>query len=655
MYGSVEYADGTTRVHDVRISKTGVTRKHYLSTAGICFLVVTCLVALQFSQQIRAGISPNIPFIVLQEIYGRRHEHHKEEIESSPSIEAHLDFDFKTSNEYTSREPSIGSEYRWITAHHFMEPYRVTTFNVTDPRVGTKYTWLVTAPSYAAENDTNLQGFAVEYVCKHPGEYNVTLREWDVWTWKIFRKMSASVQCRYVRREVRSLAPRDQEAFLNAMVTIYRMDVEMAYSLYGSNFAPISDFVKAHNVLAGDRICDHLHDGYGFLTQHSGLSRWFEYVLQLVDPMIALPYWDYTFEGQLFSVTKDMSIWRDSLLFSDEWFGSVNDNFEVKTGRFAYTTVAWNAHNISNTANAYGFMRAPWNQNNVPYITRFNSSYGFTFTAAPDCEAHMKVLLYNNWMDFGREIMYSPHGPMHIMIGGVGNSNWMNKLKALDYRMSDAMYWAPSGFSLQKNMYRSGWLNCPDTCSLDTPTTECRCVCKNISKWTNMTETELLAGPMTKLFPNAASMLYNQKGEFIGREIIRLLCNEYDMDAPIFGDSIESSSPNDPTFWNIHPTVERLLIWRRILGLKNTTWPSNKAWSVDGFKNGYCYGHNQDDVTTWPRYIFIGTGFEGPYTNADIFNLIDPNLDLTPYIYNNFKWKHCTSFGYDLTLVERSG
>ena len=42
-----------------------------------------------------------------------------------------------------------------------------------------------------------------------------------------------------------------------------------------------------------------MHDGYGFVTQHSALSKWFEVVMQAVNPVVTLPYWDYTIEGEV--------------------------------------------------------------------------------------------------------------------------------------------------------------------------------------------------------------------------------------------------------------------------------------------------------------------------------------------------------------------
>ena len=44
--------------------------------------------------------------------------------------------------------------------------------------------------------------------------------------------------------------------------------------------------------------CDHLHSGLGFLTQHGALTHSLEVSLQAVLPSLAMPYWDYSIEGE---------------------------------------------------------------------------------------------------------------------------------------------------------------------------------------------------------------------------------------------------------------------------------------------------------------------------------------------------------------------
>ena len=139
----------------------------------------------------------------------------------------------------------------------------------------------------------------------------------------------------------------------------------------------------------------------------------------------------------------------------------------------------------------------------------------FSFTAIPDCESHHRVLSNTESNQFGQEIMYNPHGPIHLLVGGVGNVDWNNALKAMNYDLETAMYWVPSAFSRQKNMYRKGILECPDICSIDTPMEDCKCTCshRNASEWANKTKKELLESePLSLLFPDGHTQewLYNK-------------------------------------------------------------------------------------------------------------------------------------------------
>ncbi|KAH8074295.1 symporter [Aureococcus anophagefferens] len=67
---------------------------------------------------------------------------------------------------------------------------------------------------------------------------------------------------------------------------------------YGPAYRDIHSLTTLHASLAGDKSCDHMHDGLGFLTQHMGLTLSFEQALQAVDPSISMPYWDYTIDKQ---------------------------------------------------------------------------------------------------------------------------------------------------------------------------------------------------------------------------------------------------------------------------------------------------------------------------------------------------------------------
>ena len=79
----------------------------------------------------------------------------------------------------------------------------------------------------------------------------------------------------------------------------------------------ISLALAGHLNPAGGKVCDHFHEGAGFVTSHVAISLMFEQSLQAIDPSIALPYWDFTIEATYY----DWSNFRRFSIFSDDWFG----------------------------------------------------------------------------------------------------------------------------------------------------------------------------------------------------------------------------------------------------------------------------------------------------------------------------------------------
>ena len=459
------------------------------------------------------------------------------------------------------------------------------------------------------------------------------------------------VWVRYVRRELRSLSDTDRDAYLDAMEVIFKEDCTLGKSMYGDSWACIDEFTRMHANYAGDPECDHMHDGYGFLTQHAGLSMWFEQALQAVNPSVTLPYWDYTIEQHAVHMAMgDARVWRESVVFSETWFGEANTKAEnlnaVSNGRFAYTSVRLNSANFSSYNNAYGMMRAPWNNNNVPYVTRSNSSYGFTLTDMPSCAYHYNLLAETTFEDFGKDSMYSPHGPTHLAIGGTWGADWKSYLLEWDYNLLYAYRWGIGGFSKQKNMFRAGWMHCPEYCGMDTPQAMCKCSCGD-------KDTQALKeSKLNMLFMGQDWLLQSNNGTSLANNIFDLLCNNLNDTAAVMGDSLEAASPNDVSFWPTHPTVDRLLQWKRINGFESEDWPDDSAWSVYGMSTGYCWGHNKNDVLF---YTNLFDNEAGPYSNADLWSLLDPKNPKSPYIYDTFEWPHCVDEGYTIDLMEQVG
>ena len=126
------------------------------------------------------------------------------------------------------------------------------------------------------------------------------------------------------------------------------------------------------------------------MTHHVAYSLELEQVLQIVDPSVALPYWDFTIDKHLYDV-GNWSTLGNSPMWGSEWFGRAGGEYDTVTeGRWAYIQVKSNVWGQSKH-NSYGFMRAPWNNNNRPYLTRSHHMCGFKFEAMPKCSDHYEV------------------------------------------------------------------------------------------------------------------------------------------------------------------------------------------------------------------------------------------------------------------------
>ena len=120
------------------------------------------------------------------------------------------------------------------------------------------------------------------------------------------------------------------------------------------------------------------------------------------------------------------------------------------------------------------------------------------------------------------------------------------------------------------------------------------------------------------------------------------------------GEQLESASPSDVSFWPMHPTMERLLIYTRL------AWPfEDAAWAGERLclygEDTDCRGHNAFDLTSFAAHV---RGHDGSYkyaylTNAEVFDLMAPGNYSLDYVYDNFEWPHCDDqFGNAVPSVD---
>jgi hypothetical protein len=125
-------------------------------------------------------------------------------------------------------------------------------------------------------------------------------------------------------------------------------------------------------------------------------------------------------------------------------------------------------------------------------------------------------------------------------------------------------------------------------------------------------------------------------------EVLRKVCSSGILE----GENLEAASPIDISFWPIHPTLERIWMYKKILGkFTDERWPAVGTSSY----GDSCTGHRSTDSIKISGLL----GSDDYYTNGEFYSVMDPTDDTLPYIYDNFGWEHCEQYGYDFTnMVE---
>uniref|UniRef100_A0A7S2HGD6 Tyrosinase copper-binding domain-containing protein n=1 Tax=Octactis speculum TaxID=3111310 RepID=A0A7S2HGD6_9STRA len=186
-------------------------------------------------------------------------------------------------------------------------------------------------------------------------------------------------------------------------------------------------------------------------------------------------------------------------------------------------------------------------------------------------------------------------------------------------------------FGIIKALYRYDQWTCPESCSMDTPMSECSCSCNASAIWNNDTVRTALFSDWTSAWGNETTM-----------DLIEMMCEM----GTVMGDHATSGSSSDPSFWVIHGTVER---WLDLLIIEDRF--ESQSWTADGdvlFSTNIhpytsvCKGHNEDDN------LLFGPVDGFNFTNVEYYSYLSPKYPHTPYVYDNFRWEHCAKAGYPI-------
>jgi len=568
------------------------------------------------------------------------------------------------SNKYsqaTGKHPGKGYGNRFFEYGALVEPNRPTKLQALfhDDRLSKTDSiksarWHITQLSNIQESGAQVERHAVEddevtVIFKHPGSYHVKLEAHSEMGLRV--QHDTVLTSMYVRRELRSLDDDDLEDFMEGMMTIYTTLTEDGQRQYGPDFRSSIHFTEMHLDYAGDRECDHMHDGMGFITQHLALSSEFESALQAVNPTLSLSYWDYTIDRALVDNNEIGNIFESEIL-GHKFFGSANDTDAAPTmrnSRWAYLAVPMNAS--AKTHNAYGYLRAPWNMNRSPFVTRSQTVCGVkSWGSWPSCQTHYDVTFsdaYDSWYNYVWAASYTPHGPVHTLIGGytncevgleaVGNYAGIDNASIADMEYDVVTF--------VKGAWRSYLTEAP-TCTMDTSQNDCTMVCADDPT----TNVEFRSRAISYLSGQIGSWVEQIDEEKQGNFVNAVLCKT----AYVSGDQLEAGSPSDPSFWSIHPTVDRLLQYKHIANpFNNEDWGNpghNVTTTYCTTSGGSCEGHKSDDVVPFRIKVMVDGNYTSALvTNEELYWVAHPNTYQLSYIYDTFEWDHCDDQGWVFT------
>jgi len=368
---------------------------------------------------------------------------------------------------------------------------------------GVAYTWSLDEGSSgvggAVLNQTAAGGVSCTFTCTAAGgAHTIAVNETSVRSGAVLRSAAFEVHCKYVRREIRELVPRDRELYFDAVEQMHRLTLLEGITLYGQDFRNYETFTIKHLDSRTVTQCTPYHGGNVFLTAHAAFNLEFEQSLQAIHPILAAPYWDYTIDDSLFGRE-----WYDqSLLMSSDFYGD-NDVSSVSrrtqltptgggpddvgaanvgadaaeaapmsTGDHELTG-RWQGLPVANQgalgfdkwpeSNAWGRLTESWNTDSAKVVSRAQTLCDYeTKAKLPGCAALQGALLMNSTTSFRRHIEFELHAEIHPAIGGAwrcsmpgGESLSLTQLEE-DYPLAAGLV---ENLALNLNLFWRGMFN----------------------------------------------------------------------------------------------------------------------------------------------------------------------------------------------------
>lgn len=191
-------------------------------------------------------------------------------------------------------------------------------------------------------------------------------------------------------------------------------------------------------------------------------------------------------------------------------------------------------------------------------------------------------------------------------------------------------------------------LTCPQDCEPEDFNTDpeensctCSCVGQNSDDWDyqNLVPCLVTGNSQTKVLESLEALPNSTQ-----RALVEAACSA----SLSIGDSLEAASPQDPSFFPIHPTLERL--WARSKLAGKFTDESWDGWSAYG---DACRGHWPDDdlaVGYYLKDLRESTSDDSSLRLSELYEIIDPTKFQLDYVFDNFVWQHCSELGFQMDL-----
>ncbi len=537
---------------------------------------------------------------------------------------------------------------------------------------------------YIDTSTSNTVTTSIYFACEPHQTYTFLIFAIDSLTSTVLEESESLAICMYVRREIRSYSTEDLNAFLDASYTLNSVDQDAGEELYGSSYFSASTLSRLHFYNAAQRDADHIHEGNGFLMQHIKLTNFFEAAIQSVNPSVVVPYWDFTIDR-----AEGRTVFT-SLLSSPDYYGTVTypkgdmlsftrpdnhvEDARISDGRWANQIAELNTY-FPDLYAGYGYLRAPWCNNPSPYLSRYSYDWDVTSGYLPSCESHYEMLEVTDKMYlYFFDMSFAPHAPAHTAIGGIFGCDALNSWTTAGYFTNTTMQEKACVITIAaiKTIYRAGLIEVSKDCIVDSDdytSSDCAFVCRTTDPSYIATAVEMLYDLTYTLYDWTNTEVVNN--DTVSTLLASFICGLTDaqgnylwgsMSQIYVGEHTESASVADPSFWVIHPTLDRLTHAKFMSGgFDDETWPSDpvddfvcmnslcydEITDITDYFTSCCYGHYEMD-TMYDGRIGSRTAYLGD-PNAVVLAKMDPWSDdyEMPYIYDDFEWLHCIEQGYD--------